>query len=96
MNHHIAELASGFVVAVAAVAGAILVIPKHKPESAQTEQTAPVEVVQAEPEAAVEPQPDKTEAERIDKLEKDVGAIAEEQKKLSATIKELTRREKAK
>lgn len=96
MSHPI-EVVVGLVVA-AVIAVAMIVLPRHKPEPPQQEQRPPVESVAAPAPPVVEAEPsvEKTDAERIDKLEYAVGEIAAEQKNLSAIAKQLTEREKAK
>jgi len=102
MSHPAAEIASAVVLTIAAaVAGVVAITPRHKPEPPpmqQAEQVPPIESVRVplKPIIVIEADKPKTDAERIDKLEKDVGAIADEQRNLSQTIKELTEREKAK
>ena len=88
---HVAEIASGIVVAIAAVGGALIVLPRTKPEPAPAAVVLAFEPV---PVQRAEPLPDKTEAERIDDLQRQLRDIAAEHKRLSDEVKAIAESER--
>lgn len=83
MTHPLTEIAAAAVVLVAVGAGTMLVLPRPKPEPPQTI------VLDIETPDAVraEPQVEKSDAERVDDLQRKLTAIAAEQKKLSEELR---------
>jgi len=92
---HIVEIASGLAIAAAAAGGALIVMPRTRPEIPP----APV-VLELEPAPApvqrAEPLRQKTEAERVDDLLTQLGAIAAEHKRLAGEIKAIAESERKK
>ena len=81
---HFADVAGGIALVVAAVGGALIVLPQPKSETeriALEYQPAPVE--------HVEPLPVKSDAERVEDLQKQLSEIAGEQKRLVEDIQAL-------
>ena len=86
MSHPMIEIAAGCVVAVVIGAGTLLVLPRAKPEPAPAAQTIVLDlkgagVVRAEPNA------EKTEAERVDELQRQLLHLAAEQKALTESVR---------
>jgi len=88
--NHVAEILSGFVIAVAAVGGALIVLPRAKPEPPPM----PV-VLELQPKSVqrAEPLPEKSDAERVDELQKQLSEIAAEQRRLTDDIKAIPKRD---
>lgn len=86
MSHPMIEIAAGCVVAVAIGAGTLLVLPRAKPEPDPAAQTIVLDLEGAEVVRA-EPATEKTEAERVDELQRQLLALAAEQKALNATVR---------
>jgi hypothetical protein len=80
--NHIAEIASAAALAAAAIGGALIVLPRPKPES------LPV-VLEVEPKAVARAEP-QSDAERIEALQKELGEIAAEHKRLAREIRALS------
>lgn len=85
-----AEILSGFVIAVAAVGGALVVLPRAKPAPPPM----PV-VLELRPKAVqrAEPLPEKSDAERVAELQKQLSEIAAEQRRLTDDVKAITKRD---
>jgi hypothetical protein len=80
--NHITEIASAAALLAAAVGGALIVLPRPKPEP------LPI-VLEVEPKAAVQAQP-RTDAQRIEALQRELGEIAAEQRRLAREIRALS------
>lgn len=86
MSHPMIEIAAGCVVAVVIGAGTLLVLPLAKPGPDPARQTIVLDlngaaVVRAEPVA------EKTEAERVDELQRQLLDLAAEQKALTESVR---------
>ena len=90
MTHPIAELTLATAIVVAIGAGTIAVLPRVEP-------AAPVTIALGVPETATsraEPKPPRSDAERIEALQRQLLAIAAEQKRLTETVKQAARERK--
>jgi hypothetical protein len=79
MTHPLTEIAAAAVVLVAVGAGTMLVLPRPKPEPPAQTIVLDIETPDA---VRAEPQYEKSDAERVDDLQRELTAIAAEQKKL--------------
>jgi len=89
--NHFAEIAGGLALAAAAVGGALVVLPQPEPGSAPASIT--LELL-PKPVERAEPLPVKSDAERVEDLQKRLSDIAAEQKGLVKEIEALAAREK--
>jgi hypothetical protein len=94
MSHPILDVAGAVAVVAAVGAGAMLVLPQAQPDPPS--QTIVLDVERA-PSVRVEPLAVKTDAERVDDLQRELSAIAVEQKRLVSELRRAvdTRRERA-
>ncbi|MDZ4866568.1 MAG: hypothetical protein SGI91_04540 [Alphaproteobacteria bacterium] len=94
MSHPILDVAGAVAVVAAVGAGAMLVLPQAQPDPPS--QTIVLDVERA-PSVRVEPLAEKTDAERVDDLQRELSAIAVEQKRLVSELRRAvdTRRERA-
>jgi hypothetical protein len=84
MSHPFVEIAGAVAVVVAVGAGTILVLPRVKPETPA--QTIVLDI-EAPPAVRAEPQPVKSDAERVDELHRRLSEIAAEQKRLANDLR---------
>jgi hypothetical protein len=83
---YLGEAFSGFVIVAATIGGALIILPRAKPEAP----TLPVVLdLPAQPVTRAEPLPQKSDAERVDDLQKELLAIAAEQKRLTNDIEAI-------
>lgn len=96
MSHPVIEITAAITV-VAALAFGATVLPRQKPAPTdkQTVQTEPRKVVPPKT-ITVEPQPSKSDAQRIDDVSKKADAVAAEQRQLVEQVKQLTAEVKGK
>jgi hypothetical protein len=90
MSHPLIEIAVGCVVAVAIGAGTLLVLPRAKPEPEPAAQTIVLDLKGPEVVRA-EPMTEKTEAERVDELQRQLLDLAAEQKALTESVRAATK-----
>jgi 2-polyprenyl-6-methoxyphenol hydroxylase-like FAD-dependent oxidoreductase len=83
--NHITEIASAAALMAAAIGGALIVLPRPKPEPLPVVlEVAPKPVARAEP---------LSDAERIEALQRQLGEIASEHRRLTQEIRALSVRE---
>ena len=84
MSHPFVEIAGAVAVVVAVGAGTMLVLPQTKPETPA--QTIALEI-ESPAAVRVEPQAVKSDAERVDDLQRQLSEIAAEQKRLANDLR---------
>jgi len=84
MSHPVLEVAGAVAIVAAVGAGAMLVLPQAKPEAPSQSIALNVE---APPVVRVEPLVVKSDAERVDDLQRQLSAIAAEQKRLADDLR---------
>jgi len=88
MSHPVAEIVAGVAVLLTLGAGTLLVLPQPAPEREAAHETIVLDVDSTETRRAV-PVGEKTDAERVEELERQVSALAAEHKELSDHVKAI-------